>query len=159
MSQSPADTTFGRIMALDLGEKRIGVAVSDAGQMIAGAHGVVQRKSRAADFERFAAIAEELAAVMLVMGLPITMAGHEGDRAAWVRDYAADLAAHLQLPVEFWDERLTTKQAEATLRQLGRKGKKIKQNVDAVAATLILQSFLDDRRPAPEMPLPYDDEF
>ena len=79
----------------------------------------------------------------VVVGLPVMLDGHEGEKAAWVRDYAAALQEHLHIPVAFTDEAFTTVQAENSLRARGQKGRKIRQNVDAVAATLILQAYLD----------------
>ncbi len=134
-------------MAIDLGEKRIGIALSDPGRMIASAHSTMTRKSRAEDFARYARLIEEQQVGLVIMGLPITMAGYEGDRAAWVRDYTADLGNHIDVPVVYWDESLTTKQAEASLRAQGKRGRKIKDQVDAVAAAFILQSYLDNDRP------------
>lgn len=133
----------GRVMALDLGEKRIGVAVSDPLRMIASAYGVVERTSRQADFARYRAIIAEQDIQLLVVGLPVPLSGVEGERAAWVRDYTAELANHVDIPIVFWDEALTTIQAEESLRQRGKRGKQIRQRVDAVAAAFILQSYLD----------------
>jgi putative Holliday junction resolvase len=137
----------GRIMAIDLGEKRIGVALSDPTRTLARPYGVLARKSRQEDFERFRHIIAEQEVTLVVMGLPITLGGDEGQRAAWVRDYSAGLQqnfAHhgLDLPLVFWDESLTTKEAEASLRARGQRGKKLKARVDAVAAAFILESFL-----------------
>ena len=89
------DTTHkpaGRVMALDLGEKRIGVALSDPTRTIASAHSVLTRKSRLEDSARYAHLIAENGVTLLVLGLPITLGRQEGTRAAWVRDYAADLA-------------------------------------------------------------------
>jgi putative Holliday junction resolvase len=137
------DKTRGRVMALDLGEKRIGVAVSDPTRTIASPYMVLNRKSRAADFARLARLIDEQQITLLVVGLPITLGGLEGERAAWVRDYAADLGSHIAIPIVFWDESLTTVAAEAALHAQGRRGKKVKERVDAVAAALILQAYLD----------------
>lgn len=136
----------GRVLALDLGEKRIGIALSDATRLIGSAHSLLERRSRAEDFTAVAALVAENEVTLVVLGLPITLAGHEGDRAAWVRDYGAALASHLDIPVAYWDESLTTKQAEATLRAAGKGRKQMKAQVDAVAAALILQSYLDAQR-------------
>ncbi|RMG89046.1 MAG: Holliday junction resolvase RuvX [Chloroflexi bacterium] len=136
-------TRNGRILALDLGEKRIGVAVSDPTQTIASSYGVLKRKSRREDFARIAHIVAEQKAVLLVVGLPITLSGVEGQKATWVRDYTAELSQHLDIPCVFWDESLTTVQAEQSLRMRGIRGKKARERVDAVAAAFILQSYLD----------------
>lgn len=133
----------GRVMALDLGERRIGVAVSDSLRMIAKAHSVVRRRSRREDFARYAAIIAEQEATLLVVGLPVPLSGVEGAKAAWVRDYTADLQTHINIPTVFWNEALTTKQAEASLRARGKRGKKVQERIDAVAAAFILQSYLD----------------
>lgn len=133
----------GKVMALDLGEKRIGVAISDETRTIAKSYAVLSRKSRKEDFRRYANIVADQRITLLVMGLPIPLSGVEGQRAAWVRDYTAELAEHIDIPIEFWDESLSTKQAEASLRLRGHRGKKIKERVDAVAAAFILQDYLD----------------
>lgn len=133
-------------MALDLGEKRIGVAISDATRLIAGSYGVVKRKSREEDFARYAQIIADEDVKLLVVGLPVPLSGQEGQRAAWVRDYVEELRPQLGVPIVFWDESLTTKQAEASLRARGKRGRKLKERVDAVAAAFILQSYLDAHR-------------
>ena len=138
--------TPGRIMALDLGEKRIGVALSDPTRTIASAHSVITRKSRLEDAARYAHLIAENGVTLLVLGLPITLGGQEGTRPAWVRDYAADLAGRLAGPIAFWDESLSTVEASAALRAQGQRGKKLRERVDAVAAAVILQAYLDAQR-------------
>ncbi len=130
-------------MALDLGEKRIGVAVSDELRLIAKSYGVLKRKSRKEDFARYQAIINEQKITLLVVGLPITLGGADSQKTAWVRDYAADLGRHLDIPIKFWDESLTTIEAENSLRQRNIRGKKARDRVDAVAAAFILQNYLD----------------
>lgn len=130
-------------MALDLGEKRIGVAVSDPTRTIAKAYGVLGRKSRLEDYQRYANIIAQQEVTLLVMGLPVPLSGVEGQRAAWVRNYTAELSQHIDVPIEYWDESFSTKQAEASLRARGKRGKKVKERVDAVAAAFILQDYLD----------------
>lgn len=136
----------GRVLALDLGEKRIGVALSDPTRTIAAAIGVLNRKSRAEDAAYYAQLVVERGVALIVVGLPVTLGGQEGSRAAWVRDYAAEMGERLSVPVVFHDESLTTVEAEAALRAQGRRGKSLHQHVDAVAAALILQSYLDTQR-------------
>ncbi|MCP4420774.1 MAG: Holliday junction resolvase RuvX [Chloroflexi bacterium] len=133
-------------MALDLGEKRIGVAVSDELRLIAKSYAVLKRKSRKEDFTRYQNIIAEQKITLLVIGLPITLGGEESQKTAWVRDYAADLEQRLAIPIEFWDESLTTIEAENSLRQRNIRGKKAKKRVDAVAAAFILQNYLDANR-------------
>ncbi len=130
-------------MAIDLGEKRIGIALSDPLRMVAKGHSVIKRKSRREDFARYQQIIKEQAITLVVMGLPVPLGGVEGAKAAWVRDYTADLQTHLTIPIVLWDEALTSKRAEESLRAQGRKLKKIKQRVDAVAAAFILQDYLE----------------
>ena len=146
MSNDTPTNPHGRVMALDLGEKRIGVALSDPTRTIASAHSVITRKSRLEDAARYAHLVAENGVTLLVVGLPITLGGQEGERAAWVRDYAAGLAERLPVPIAFWDESLSTVEAAAALRAQGRRGKKLRERVDAVAAAVILQSYLDAQR-------------
>lgn len=133
----------GRVMALDLGEKRIGIALSDSTRTIATPHSIINRKSRAHDFAYYARLIDEYQVNLVVVGLPITLGGQEGQRAAWVRDYTTGLSQVIDTPIVFWDESLTTVSATAALHAAGRRGKKARDRVDAVAATLILQSYLD----------------
>jgi putative Holliday junction resolvase len=132
-----------RHMALDVGDRRIGVAVSDPTGLIARPVTVVRRTSRAADFARFAEIAEAHAVDALVIGLPLNMDGTEGAQAAWVRDYGTAAAEALDLPLQFWDERLTTEEAKDVLRAQGKRPREHKAWIDAIAASVILQSFLN----------------
>ncbi|HID51879.1 MAG TPA: Holliday junction resolvase RuvX [Anaerolineae bacterium] len=133
----------GKVMALDLGSVRVGVAVSDETRLIAQSYGVIKRKSREEDFARYGRIIAEQAITLLVIGLPTKADGSDSDTAVWIRDYAADLQRHIDVPIEFWDESYSTVKAEESLRQRGRRGKKARQRVDAVAAAFILQSYLD----------------
>lgn len=133
----------GRILALDLGEKRIGVALSDETRLLASSHSVIQRSSRKADFAAIADIVGKKGVTQLLVGLPLQMDGSDGPIARWVRDYAAHLAGEVGLPYVLWDESFTTKQAQASMRRRGKKAKQQRQWVDAVAAAFILQSFLD----------------
>ena len=136
-------TSSGKIMALDLGSVRVGVAVSDETRLIAQSYGVIKRKSREEDFARYGRIIEEQEITLLVIGLPTKADGSDSDTAVWIRDYAADLQQHIDIPIEFWDESYSTVKAEESLRQRGKRGKKARQRVDAVAAAFILQSYLD----------------
>lgn len=135
-----------RILALDLGEKRIGVALSDELHLLARSYAVIERTSRKADFEQIAAIARDCDVGHLVVGLPIDPQGEEGAIARWVRDYTADLAEHLDVDYTLWDERLTTAEARASLRARGVRAEDQKEWIDAVAAAFILQRYLDTQR-------------
>jgi putative Holliday junction resolvase len=136
----------GRVMALDLGSKRMGVAISDPTRTIAQSYGVVKRKSREEDFARYQKIMAEQKVTLLVVGLPTTAEGEDSETAVWIREYVAEFSQQCAVPVRFWDESFTTVQAEESLRQRGKRGKKARQQVDAVAAAFILQSYLDAHR-------------
>jgi len=146
-SDDQRDATGGqRILALDLGEKRIGVALSDELHLLARSYAVIERGSRRADFEQIATIARDNDVCHLVVGLPIDPRGEEGPLARWVRDYTADLAGHLGLDYTLWDERLTTAEASASMRARGVRAEDQKEWIDAVAAAFILQRYLDAQR-------------
>jgi putative pre-16S rRNA nuclease len=136
----------GRIMALDLGSKRIGVAICDPTRTIAKSYGVIKRKSRAEDFARYTQILAEQAVTLLLVGLPTTADGGDSETAVWIRDYIAEFSQQCEVPIQFWDESFTTVQAEASLRLRGKRGKKARAQVDAVAAAFILQNYLDAHR-------------
>ena len=133
----------GRVMAIDLGEKRIGIAISDPLRMVAKGHSVIKRKSRKEDFARYQAIIHEQEITLVVIGLPILMSGIEGEKAAWARSYAADFEKVTTTPIVLWDEALTSKKAEASLRARGKRNKQIKARIDAVAAAFILEDYLE----------------
>lgn len=131
----------GRLLGIDVGERRVGVAVSDAGQMVASPVGMIMRGPN--DLEELTRLAREFEAIELVAGLPTGLSGREGPQAAGVRVYAEAMAAALGVPLSFWDERLTTIQAERSLIEAGRSRNQRKDLIDAVAAALMLQGFLD----------------
>ncbi len=133
----------GRLMGLDIGERRIGVAVSDVNQTIASPVSLVHREDK--PLEHLKRLADEYEVTELVAGLPTGMSGREGPQAADVREFAVAAAATLNLPLVYWDERLTSVQAERSLIEAGHARKKRKTLIDAVAAALMLQSFLDAR--------------
>ena len=137
-----------RALGLDLGEKRIGVALSDSAGTMATPYEVVQRSgSRERDHARIAALAEEAGAELLVVGMPLSLDGSKGPAALGVEAEIAELREHVPLPVETWDERLSTVEATRRLRAAGVRGPKRRQLVDQVAATVILQSWLDANLP------------
>ena len=135
-----------RLAALDVGDARIGVAVCDElGLTVRGA-GVVRRVGGQRDLDAVAALLGPLEPERVVVGLPLNMDGSEGPQAAKVRAFGQRLAAHLALPVEFWDERLTTVEAEQTLRDAGLSRARRRDLIDQEAAAVILESYL--ARPA-----------
>jgi putative Holliday junction resolvase len=132
-------------MGLDVGERRIGVAIGDELGLIASPLAIVAR--RAGDLEEIRDLAVAKGVTCLVLGLPTGMSGREGPQAATVRAFADELRATLDahIGLDFWDERLTTAVAERAQRERGRRGKD-KERVDAMAAAVILQGYLDARR-------------
>jgi putative holliday junction resolvase len=129
-----------RAIGLDVGERRIGVALSDPTGVLASPHGVIQRESRAADFERIAGLVRETGAELVVVGLPLTLSGDTGPQARRVQRYTRALAEHLDVPVAFQDERFSTATADLRLQESGRRRKVA---IDAAAAAVILQDYLD----------------
>jgi putative pre-16S rRNA nuclease len=136
-----------RALGVDLGSKRIGIAVSDPTGTIASPLTVVQRsKSTRRDLDEIARIAREEEADVIVVGLPLTMRGEVGSAAAAAIAEAARLATVVGVPVETHDERLTTVTAERSLMEAGMRGEQRRRVVDKVAAAVMLQSWLDARR-------------
>ena len=136
-----------RALGLDLGAKRIGVAVSDRSGTVASPLGVVERSGRVGeDHRRLAALVREEEAEVVVVGLPLSLDGSEGTAAQGARREAEQLATVVGVPVETYDERLTTVTAERNLREAGLRGRARRRVVDQVAAAVILQGWLDRRR-------------
>ena len=131
-----------RILGLDIGEKRIGVALSDPLGITAQGLTVIEYSSRAQALERLGAICREHDVALIVAGLPLHLNGSRGEAVAGVEKFVGALEAHTGLPVEFVDERLTTKAVERTLIGAGVKRKERKGVRDMLAAVLILETFL-----------------
>ena len=131
-----------RIMAIDYGEARTGVAVSDALGMLAGYTTVIQSWNREEVLRELVRLAGEHNAEELVLGYPKNMNNTLGEKARTCEELAQALHSATDLNVVLWDERLTTVDAHRILRDNGRKTKKHRKNVDAVAATLILEGYL-----------------
>lgn len=131
-----------RIAALDVGDARIGVAVSDELGITAQGIGVVRRVGGRRDLEALATMLAPYTPERLVVGLPLNMNGSEGPQATRVRAFATQVAAHLDLPLDFWDERLTTVAAERSLLEADLSRRRRRELVDKVAATIILQGYL-----------------
>lgn len=135
--------TTGRLLGLDIGGKRIGVSMSDEGQILSSPWGMVEQGKRAiAEIDR---IARETGAVAIVAGLPTGMSGREGAQAAETRRFADAVELELALPLAYWDERLTSSQAERMLIDSGMRRKDRRGQIDALAASLMLQNYLDAR--------------
>ena len=133
------------VAALDVGDARIGVAVADDLGVSVRGIGVVSRKGGAYDVTAVERMLAPHGVSRVVIGLPFNMDGTEGRQAARVRAFGARIAAHLGLPVDFWDERLTTFEAEDRLRSAGVTAARRKELIDQVAAEVILRSYLDHR--------------
>jgi len=134
-----------RVLALDVGDKRIGVAISDPSQVLARGLKVIQRGSRQEDFVAVARLVEEYEVERVVVGYPRSLDGTAGEQAEKVERYAAGLAEVLTVPVLLWDERFSTVSAERLMREAGLRGKRKRERIDAVAAAVILQAYLDSR--------------
>ena len=135
-----------KIMAVDLGLARTGVAISDPREMLASPIGTLEEWNLDRLAQRIAALAAEQKAELLVVGHPRNMDGTRGESAKRAEEFAKQLGELTGLPTELWDERMTTVSAIGYLNQTDVRGKKRKQVVDTVAATIILQDFLDSRR-------------
>ena len=135
-----------RVMAIDYGDARTGVAISDAAGLLAGYTTVIQSRKPEAVLEELAKLVTEHQVDELVMGFPRNMDGTEGPRADLYRDFAAKLEERTGMPVRLWDERRTTVEAHAILHAGGKKMKDHKKSVDAVAASLILEGYLAYRK-------------
>jgi putative Holliday junction resolvase len=127
-------------MALDLGERTVGVAVSDELELTANPRVTLRRDGT--ELRRVAELAREEEAGELVVGVPISMSGVEGVQAERARAFAAELACAVEIPVRTWDERLTTREAERALIAAGARRARRRQVIDQHAAALILESYL-----------------
>lgn len=132
-----------RVLGLDLGTRTIGLALSDVGRIIASPYETVKRTRLAADLARLSDIVVREGVGALVLGLPINMDGTEGKRCQATRQFATDLLKAIDLPLAFWDERLSTYAAESLLIEGGVRRKRRKDVIDKMAAAVILQGCLD----------------
>ena len=137
MTRPPAE----RIMGLDVGGKRTGVAVSDELGIIATPVTFVLRGDR--DRDEFRGLIARFSITKIVAGLPSNMSGQEGLQAEAAREYADALAADLDLPLDYWDERLTSMIAERRMVEAGLRRNERKERIDSIAAAVMLQSYLD----------------
>jgi putative Holliday junction resolvase len=134
-----------RYLGLDVGRARIGLSLADDVLRTARAHRTVPRLGVDADLDAIAEVAAQYEVTRAVVGLPLNMDGTEGDSARMARSFAARLAARLGLPVERHDERLSTFEASTRLREQGLSARDQKGVIDAEAAAVILQGWLDGR--------------
>ena len=136
----------GRILALDLGKRRIGLAVSDGLGLTAQGLETLERSNIRSDLARLREIASQNNVCKIVIGNPIHMNGQEGRQSGHAHEFGARLQAAVGLPVEFWDERLTTVEAQRVLRQSGISIEKRASAIDRLAAVILLESYLDSQR-------------
>lgn len=129
------------ILGLDVGEKRIGVALAEG--LLAIPLTVIDRRVEETDMEMIVTLVEEYRAERIVVGLPRLMNGNIGTQAEEILSFSGALAEHVDIPVDTWDERLSTVTAERLLIDAGMKRKKRKGKLDAMAAAIILQAYLD----------------
>lgn len=144
---------MGRVLALDLGTRRIGLAVSDELGITAQGIPTLIRGNLHQDLQELARVVRERDVDRILLGDPRRMNGEEGRQSEWVREFAARLEKRLQLPVDLWDERLTSREAERTLRGSGVPEASRKAAIDRLSAVILLQSFLDSRRSCIPEPL------
>ena len=135
----------GKVIGLDYGSKRIGVAVSDSLGFTAQPLPSIIRSGDRRDIEELGRLAAELDITSVVLGLPLLMNGDEGPAAVRVREFGARIEENLNLPVTMWDERLTTVQAERHLVESNLRRERRKELRDSLAAMFLLQSALDLR--------------
>jgi putative Holliday junction resolvase len=135
--------SLSRILALDLGKKRIGLALSDPLRITAQGLPNLVRTNKRADLEALGELVREQGVGLILMGNPINMRGSEGRQSVWVRDFAGAIQERLGVPVQLWDERLTSVEAGRVLRQSGISIEKRAAAVDRLSAVILLQSYLD----------------
>jgi putative holliday junction resolvase len=139
--------SLGRILAVDWGEIRIGLALSDESQILATPlETLLRRAGKRFPMPRFLELTALHGPVGLLVGLPLSLEGTEGESAGAAREMAADLTRRTGLPVELWDERMSTARALGAIREQAGSTRGRKADVDALAAAVLLQHFLDARR-------------
>jgi putative Holliday junction resolvase len=132
-----------RVLALDVGSKRIGVAVSDPLGISAQGLDTIQRQNKRRDLESLGQLLKQYEVREIVVGLPLRLSGAEGTQSEKMRRFASDLEAHFGIPVHLWDERWTSTEANRLLRETELSIEKRRKAVDRMAAVLILQSWME----------------
>jgi len=135
-----------RILSLDVGERRIGVAICDPQERLALPLTLLERRNEEATLAAIADLVVSRGAEAIVVGLPLSLDGSQGPQAQRVMAFVEALAQRVAVPVATWDERLSTVEAERLLREAGHRRRALKGRRDAAAAAIILQSYLDRRR-------------
>jgi putative Holliday junction resolvase len=147
---SPADVPAGimksmRVMALDVGDKTIGIAISDALMLTAQSRPTIRRKDLQSDIDQLRGFVVENEVHEIIVGQPLHMDGRESPQSQKIAAFAEELRKSLDIPIVFWDERLTSFEAEQHLRDMGLNWRQRRQQVDKIAAMIILQNYLDSR--------------
>ena len=137
------NTGKGRILALDLGKKRIGLALSDPLGITAQGLPTLERINIREDMAALAHLVQDREVTLLLMGNPLHMSGHEGRQTEYVHQFGERLAAHTGIPLKYWDERLTTVEAHRVLRSSGIGIEKRARAIDKLSAVILLESYLD----------------
>jgi len=132
-----------RILALDLGKKRIGMAISDPLGITAQGLPNLNRVNKRADLAELERLSRDRQVGLVLMGNPKNMGGSEGRQSLWAREFAREIETRIGLPVKFWDERLTSVEAGRVLRASGISIEKRAAAVDRLSAVILLQSYLD----------------
>lgn len=153
MSDSKSDKTTGRILGLDVGSRRIGVAISDLLGITAQGLETLQRRNKRHDLAALEAVIREYGVREIVVGLPLRMSGAEGIQSDKMLLFAEDLRKRFRIPVHLWDERLTSAEANRLLRQTELSIEKRAKAVDRMAAILILQGWMESRIGMKETPI------
>jgi putative Holliday junction resolvase len=144
-------------MSLDVGDRRIGVALSDPQQILARGLKVIHRRSREADLALICSLVREHEVEKVVVGHPVRANGWAGEQARRVEAYVEELEQVLDVPVLLWDEGYSTIRARQAMIEAGRKRKERRERIDAVAAAAILQDYLDSRRRRDERRTPWEE--
>ena len=137
---------FGRVLALDVGSKRIGVAITDPLGITAQGLETIQRQNKRKDMETLGRLLQEYEVREIVVGLPLRLSGAEGTQSEKMRRFASDLESHFGVTVHLWDERWTSTEANRLLRETELSIEKRGRAVDRMAAILILQSWMEAHR-------------
>ncbi len=140
------DSQPGRLLGLDVGSKTIGLAVSDPLGITAQGLPTIRRKNKRTDLAALQSVIDQYEVKELVVGLPLRMSGAEGTQSEKVSAFAEELAKHFALPIHLWDERLTSAEANRLLRETDMSIRRRAAVVDQMAAVLILQAFMENRR-------------
>ena len=139
-----------RVMALDIGKVRVGVAVSDPAMKVASPVAVLPYQEVITNSRTFRNLLDDWEPELFLSGLPYTMQGEEGPQAQWIREQASAVSRICDVPVVFTDERLSSSQAKKSMREQGMSEKSMRGKIDMVAASLFLQSWMDAGTPGIE---------